>query len=216
MFEKQRRRIAGPVYPSAVAWTLKFVGEADRKSSVSNRPPVASRRRSMLLLSLSLSFPRGILRRFVFRLFPPFLLFTLLKDPIPSSSSSSLSSSLSWNVHVYIRSEEKGGGAWNRYMEEWKREGELRREREKERERRRFDRWKRHDHDGYEVPRADVVRGYSWERGWPPLRHSSGVRRFEWRPPENKPLVSNLSPYMVPGCWPRLWTLIDYDSFTTG
>ena len=55
MFEKQRRRIAGPVYPSAVAWTLKFVGEADRKSSVSNRPPVASRRRSMLLLFLSLS-----------------------------------------------------------------------------------------------------------------------------------------------------------------
>ena len=51
VFEKRRRRIVGPVYPSAVAWTLKFVGEADRKSSVSNRPPVASRRCSSVVLS---------------------------------------------------------------------------------------------------------------------------------------------------------------------
>lgn len=158
-------------------------------------------RRDVVLCSFSLpsslSFSRGILRRFVFRLFPPSLLFTLLKDPIPSS----LSSSLSWNVHVYIRREEKGMGAWNRYMEEWKREGELRKI-ERGRERRRFHRWKRHDHDGYEVPRADVVRSYSWERGWPPLRHSSGVRRFEWRPPAIQKI--NLSSRTFPIYGPRL------------
>lgn len=63
VFEKRRQRIAGPVYSSAVAWTLKFVGEADGKSSVSNRPPVASRLCSSLVLapietfvSLSCSF----------------------------------------------------------------------------------------------------------------------------------------------------------------
>lgn len=150
-------------------------------------------RRDVVLCSFSLpsslSFSRGILRRFVFRLFPPSLLFTLLKDPIPSS----LSSSLSWNVHVYIRREEKGMGAWNRYMEEWKKEVTKDRERERE-----------EAISSVKATRSRWLRGSSSWRG-PKLllgTRLAAIKAFQRRPsvrmttssdPENKPLVSNLS-----------------------
>lgn len=45
IFAASSKRISEPVYSDPVARTLNFIGKARRKSSVSNRPPVASRRR---------------------------------------------------------------------------------------------------------------------------------------------------------------------------
>jgi len=44
IFAASSRRISEPVYSDLVARTLNFIGKTRRKSSVSNRPPVASHR----------------------------------------------------------------------------------------------------------------------------------------------------------------------------
>lgn len=175
MFEKQRGRIAGPVYPSAVAWTLKFVGEADRKSSVSNRPPVASRRRSMLLLFLSLP-PVQFYADLSFVSFLPFYF-------LPCSKIRSRRRRRRRETCIYIarRKEQiyEGMKKRRRVMKE-----------------RRFDRWKRST-----ITMVTRFLELTWSKLLLGTRLAA-IKAFQRRPsvrmttssdPENKPLVSNLS-----------------------